>query len=220
MGVGPSVGFKPLDLEVRSEDVDPALVLAGNLVGERDHPIPAVAAATTTFSARAAASSSATRKAAVAPVTPAAVATAAATRATSTAKGTGATSTAAAGSAALAAASRGREDIVLHVVIADLDTLAGGDVDSVLSGLRPCGVDHFHQSLSGRHQLGVYSRRDKLIGHRPFPLVRSCLMIGEDQLSIGPPGEPALHLRCGPSAQNARFWPFLSIPGFACFSWL
>ena len=195
MAVGSSVGFKPLDLEVRSEDVDPALVLAGNLIGELDHPISAIAAATTTFSARAAAPSAATRKAAAAPVTPAAVATAAATRAASTAKGTGATSTAATESAALAAASGGREDVVLHVVITDLNTLAAGDVDSVFSGLRPCGVDYFHQSLSGRHELCVYSRRDKMVGQRPSPLVRSCLMIGEDQFSLWSPGEPVLHFR-------------------------
>lgn len=191
--------FWTLNSEIRKKDGDAWLILTRHLVGEPDHPRPTIAPSSATLRTGATTATAAARKATMTPATTSATATSAAASTAATAEWTSAATTATAGTASLAASawswlgSRGCECVVLHIVIADLNTLAFPGVNVVLPTLRTLGVYQLHQRLGRRHQLGVYPDGGQVSTERLFPCFGSCIMFGKDQLGIRSARKTTLH---------------------------
>ena len=190
----------PSTLSPWKKDSDTRLILTWYLIGEPDHSGPTIASSPATLQTGATATSTATWQATITSVTAPTTTAFAATGTTTAAERTCAATTSTTKAASLATSTwswlggSGCECVVLHIVIADLDTLAAPCVNVVLPGLRTCGIYQLHQHLGGRYQLGVYPDGGQLRGERLLPGVGGFLMLGEDQFGFRSAREATLHL--------------------------
>jgi hypothetical protein len=148
-----------LNHAVWKKDGDTRFRLTRYLVPKTDHPVPTITAWTTALVTTAAATATA-RKPAMASRTATTAAAGNSTRAPAATKRTRAAAPAAAArttSVSTVTRTGGRhEGVVLHVAIADLDTLAAPGINAVLPDQGTLSVNQAHQRLGSGHQVIVH----------------------------------------------------------------
>jgi hypothetical protein len=149
--------LRALNHPVWKKDGDTRFSLTRYLVRKTDHPVPTITAWTTALVTATAATAATTGKTTMASRTATTAAAATPPRACAATKRTPAATAARTTSVSTVTRTGGRrEGVVLHVAIADLDTLAATGINAVLPDQGALSVNQAHQRLGGGHQVIVH----------------------------------------------------------------